>query len=341
VSLILLAILFGILQLAAGIVIGCCLPVRLGRRGADRADARYLRNLAQRLHEVIAGLAGDVDEHQSRIQQVNRELADTGQDDSGKLTHTILESVATVLRLNERLETQLTDAERKLQRQADQIQTHLNEARTDPLTELPNRRAFDDEMARLIARRRRKRAPFALILIDVDHFKQFNDRMGHPAGDQVLKQIARALAQQARREDLVARVGGEEFAVLVPDELAEGACLAAERIRQKVETLPLVLSENRVQVTISLGVAVMATEKDAAALIAHADAALYASKAAGRNCTHLYAPAGCRRVDPAGEPLGGEAEAGISPSAGDDEEMVVVCEDLRRRLSEIADQADP
>jgi diguanylate cyclase (GGDEF)-like protein len=148
----------------------------------------------------------------------------------------------------------------------------------DPLTGVGNRRAFDEAVAEELARARRTGAPLGLVMLDVDHFKRFNDRHGHQAGDDVLVAVARVLGEVARAEDRACRVGGEEFAILLPgaDETASAA--VAERIRAGVAS-----AAAAEPITVSLGVAATRGEHDAAALFAQADGRLYAAKEAGRN----------------------------------------------------------
>ena len=149
---------------------------------------------------------------------------------------------------------------------------------SDPLTGLGNRRAFDEALAEELARARRNGTPLGLVMLDVDHFKRFNDRHGHQAGDDVLVAVARVLGDVARAEDRACRVGGEEFAVLLPGADEAAAAAVAERIRAGVAAAPAAEP-----ITVSLGVAATRGEHDAAALFAQADERLYAAKQAGRN----------------------------------------------------------
>lgn len=149
---------------------------------------------------------------------------------------------------------------------------------SDPLTELGNRRAFDEALAEELARARRTAAPLGLVVLDVDHFKHFNDRHGHQEGDDVLVAVAGVLSGVARVEDRACRVGGEEFAVLLPGADEAAALAVAERIREGVAA-----AGAAEQITVSLGVASTRGEHDAGALFALADEALYAAKQAGRN----------------------------------------------------------
>lgn len=152
----------------------------------------------------------------------------------------------------------------------------------DLMTGLLNRTHFLQEMKDEIARSRRTRRPSCLIMLDVDHFKQTNDTYGHPAGDRVLIGVAQVLRQHLREVDLVARFGGEEFAILLPESDLAGGLLVAERLRTAIAEQPF----GTIRITVSLGVAEVApTHKDAIdASYRAADRALYQAKQDGRNC---------------------------------------------------------
>jgi diguanylate cyclase (GGDEF)-like protein len=157
--------------------------------------------------------------------------------------------------------------------------------RHDLLTGLFNRRAIMEFIEREIARQSRGAAPFSILLVDLDHFKRFNDRHGHLAGDAALIHAANVMKGAARAEDIVARFGGEEFCILLPDTLASAAQLAAERIRSVLAASPLSIdAEGGEALTTSIGVA---THDDAQepwdSLYRRADSALYEAKRAGRD----------------------------------------------------------
>lgn len=164
-------------------------------------------------------------------------------------------------------------------------------ARTDSLTGLANRRAFDEQLEQLLAHADRFGHSVSLIVADVDHFKAVNDNWGHEAGDQVLKSIADTLTDGVRAVDVCARFGGEELAILLPQTSLAGAVELADRLRRAVEAKPILIGSEEIKVTISCGVAcypegVLTKE----ALFAAADRAMYDAKSAGRNCVKAAVP---------------------------------------------------
>lgn len=154
-------------------------------------------------------------------------------------------------------------------------------ATTDPLTGILNRRAFMERAEALTESARRYGHPLAALMIDIDHFKTFNDRFGHEAGDAVLRAVTEAVAGCLRKVDVFGRLGGEEFAVLMPETDAAGAAAVAERIRSAVETETVTWHGTRLTATVSIGVAQRREGIDG--LLHEADSALYGAKDAGRN----------------------------------------------------------
>ena len=155
-------------------------------------------------------------------------------------------------------------------------------AATDSLTGLPNKRVVGDTLKRMVAQAARTLTPVALILIDLDHFKNINDRLGHPVGDQTLASVGEVLRSALRASDFAGRNGGEEFAVVLPDTDVTGAALIAEKIRQAISDITLPSSDT--VVTASLGVAVYPDHAATTERLERlADAALYTAKRSGRN----------------------------------------------------------
>ena len=162
----------------------------------------------------------------------------------------------------------------------------LHRASTDALTGVANRARFDERMEELMNGLRRGHGHFALLMVDIDHFKRFNDTYGHDVGDAVLKEVAQTLHKSLREVDLLARYGGEEFAILAPNTDRRGACIVAVRACKNVEQLCVRINGLELRVTISAGLALTSDYADCPAaetLISDADKQLYRSKHASRN----------------------------------------------------------
>lgn len=172
---------------------------------------------------------------------------------------------------------------RALERQTRHLEAQIAQARTDALTGLANRRALDEELQRRCTETQRSGTPLSIMLIDVDHFKSFNDRNGHRAGDEALRVIAATLRDAMRQMDMVARYGGEEFVVLLPGTAIEGAILVAERTRQDLADAKFRYDGKEFSLTVSVGVAQLATNEHVSRMLQRVDQALYAAKGAGRN----------------------------------------------------------
>jgi diguanylate cyclase (GGDEF)-like protein len=208
---------------------------------------------------------------------------------------------------NERLRQEVARLEAERVRLLEEANARLAAlATTDPLTGLANRRAFDEALAREAALVGRGARPLSLVLLDVDHFKGFNDAFGHPAGDEVLRRVGAVLRSCCRATDVAARTGGEEFAVLLPGTEGEGAGALAERLRRAVAAGPWPLRA----VTVSAGVATLGAGGGAAErLVAAADRALYQAKRDGRNRVASVPADTAAGADPSGPDPDGIGDA--------------------------------
>jgi diguanylate cyclase (GGDEF)-like protein len=154
----------------------------------------------------------------------------------------------------------------------------------DGLTQIFNRRYFNEALEREFNRSKRYQRELTLVLFDIDHFKKINDSSGHLAGDSILRQLATAVKPKLRREDILARTGGEEFGILLPEIAVDGGRITAEKVRRIVEQTPMRFDERTIPCTISLGVAELDGQDDSAeVLYKRADAKLYEAKQGGRN----------------------------------------------------------
>jgi diguanylate cyclase (GGDEF)-like protein len=162
------------------------------------------------------------------------------------------------------------------------VAAHKTAASMDPLTGMFNRRGFAEACSRVIEREANAGRPVTVMIFDIDHFKGINDRFGHPAGDEILKLFSAVVVNNLRLSDLSGRIGGEEFAALLPCPLDEGV-LVAERVREAFEGSGIVCEEGAVDTTVSIGVAGGPAGTQLEVLLAAADTALYQAKRGGRN----------------------------------------------------------
>jgi len=188
---------------------------------------------------------------------------------------------------NKRLQAELDQTRKAVAQQSEQLEQAQEEARVDALTGLPNRRAFDEKIEELHALFDRGNSPYVVALLDVDHFKSFNDEHGHVVGDKVLGFVADVLRGTQRWTDHVARYGGEEFVILLPRMAGHKAKFVIDRHREKIEHAALTVDRQNLSVTVSAGVAEVLPGDTISKVLARADAALYAAKSAGRNQTCL------------------------------------------------------
>ncbi|MCX8021562.1 MAG: GGDEF domain-containing protein [Syntrophorhabdaceae bacterium] len=196
-----------------------------------------------------------------------------------RLTHN--ELVLTLSKLND----EVVDLTRQLEKKNIQLKEALNTVKRimnkDHLTGILNRRAFEKALKREISFAIRHKLPLSLVIVDIDHFKKINDTYGHETGDLVLKRFAKTLEKYIREEDILGRIGGEEFVLLLPNTDVKHALYASERIRQKVERLKI--SGIKGNITASFGITELSPSDDMKSLLKRADDALYEAKRNGRN----------------------------------------------------------
>jgi diguanylate cyclase len=191
-----------------------------------------------------------------------------------------------VERINKTLEARLSASKLEISELQEILEAVRSENQTDPLTSLANRKFFDDALAKMLATAQERREPLSLVLLDIDHFKKFNDSYGHLTGDQVLRLVAVAVKQNVKGQDISARYGGEEFAIILPTTALRAAVTVADKIRRAVMTKDLMkrsTGEHLGRVTMSIGVAALAQGDTPQTLIERADVCLYAAKRSGRN----------------------------------------------------------
>ncbi|MGD8811288.1 MAG: GGDEF domain-containing protein, partial [Thioalkalispiraceae bacterium] len=199
-----------------------------------------------------------------------------------EIVETLVSDTQAMQAVGHRLRENLEEGSDEISRLREQLNEAKRDALTDPLTGLPNRRAFDSHLNNLI----KEQTSCSLLILDIDHFKHFNDEYGHLLGDKVLRHVANSTQSCIKGRDFVARFGGEEFAILLAETPLGGAARVGEEIRKTIEKTRLVKKESHEPigpVTISIGVAQYHAPETLEMLIERADKALYRSKNKGRN----------------------------------------------------------
>lgn len=209
------------------------------------------------------------------------------------MVETLTTATQRVQRENRTLETQLADTTAEVTRLREHLELVRRDAMTDALTNLANRKAFDEALERACAQAEADGEVMTLAVIDIDHFKSFNDTWGHQTGDQVIRYVASVIGRAGHPPRVSARYGGEEFAIIFPGEGAATALATLEEIREEVSSRVLKrrsTNEDLGAITISAGLAERRPGEAVSGLVERADAALYASKRGGRNRTSTADP---------------------------------------------------
>jgi len=210
-------------------------------------------------------------------EKTQKELILQQKTESTRLFHTVAEKTMALNRAKEQLEKELDKKEA--------LEKHLKHlASTDPMTELLNRRAFFDICDKIMIRASKTQQKLACLIIDIDHFKVINDTYGHDMGDKVIKVIAKLMQENTRTIDYIGRIGGEEFAILMPNTDMEAAYQISDRLRENISKYKILLNNKNVSITVSIGLSYLTHEdKNIHTLLKRADTALYEAKDNGRN----------------------------------------------------------
>ena len=281
---------FGVILACALVGIGALIGYMRSKRApvqaADDLDRHAVLEMLHELGSWTSEYSGNVSQYQSRIGELS-EVAKRVTTGSGKLDGSVVGLLGDIMQSNSQLQKRLDAAERQLDKQTRQLESYLTEARTDALTKLANRRSFDAKVEELFNAYRKGGKSFVIAMIDIDHFKKINDTHGHPAGDEVLRQVASILRQSINNPYLLARYGGEEFVVLMAGPLR----VAADRIdemRRRVAATPLRVGELSIPITLSAGLTEPREELVPGTMIRRADESLYMAKNIGRNRVYYH-----------------------------------------------------
>ncbi len=249
-------------------------------------DRQSMLDLLQQLAGWTSEYSGNVSRYQNRLGTLSREFR-TSSGNEAPATQRVLGLLSEIMHSNADLQKRLETAEAQLDRQTRQIESYLSEARTDALTQLANRRAFDAKLAELFANYRKGGKSFVMVLIDIDHFKSVNDTHGHLVGDEVLRYVASAFRQSFENAYLIARYGGEEFVLLLPGPLRVAGD-RVDRMRKALASEWFIAEDVRMNVRFSAGLSEPQQELVPGHMVRRADEALYAAKNRGRNRVYLH-----------------------------------------------------
>ncbi len=248
---------------------------------------KNLHNLVNTLFEKITGMTQKTRIFSGSLEKYADVLESNPDIESvTEVISKLIDDTGAVIQSNNSMAVMLDSMNNEVETLYDNLQTLNVEAYTDQLTEVPNRRAFDKSIEDLLDDYHDNGQIFSLLLIDIDHFKLFNDTHGHAIGDKVLKYVAKVMKSCLKEGDMLARYGGEEFVLLLPKITHDDAIAIGDRVREKVASVKLIDNEQGKDlgyVTISIGVAVVSDLDDDDTIVKRADKALYLAKEKGRN----------------------------------------------------------
>jgi len=261
---------------------------------SESNENERVRLAGDQIQETIKGVksrVSDIKDMTSEYNEVLQEVTgslneDATPDEIRNTLSTVLDNTQNVISHNQKLEEELERSTRVMQELQRDLELVRQQALTDGLTSLANRKAFDAEIVRIAEEATSNNESFCLILLDIDHFKAFNDTYGHQVGDQVLRLVAQTLIDGVKGRDVAARYGGEEFAIILPQTNLQGGMKVADSLRAVVQSKELVnrnSGETLGRVTLSGGVAQYVNEEPIENLIERSDTALYTAKHNGRN----------------------------------------------------------
>lgn len=261
---------------------------------SDLRNEETVRHTGEQVQSTILSVSGAVHGVQeatrnygTTLSEVNSKIASAkSQGEVQAVIQLAAESTKVMMTQSTQLEDLLKQSNAAMEELKRDLEHVRREAMTDGLTGLANRKCFDNEIDGIIKECRTQSRIFTLLMLDIDHFKAFNDNFGHQVGDQVLRLVARTLKDSIKGKDFAARYGGEEFSIILPDTDLTGAVIVANMLRKAVASKDVInRSSGKVlgRITMSVGVAEFAGEKMPEEIIERADSALYTAKHNGRN----------------------------------------------------------
>ena len=267
---------------------------------SEAKNNETVRETGARIQATITGMSSSMDaartathQYKEALQTAASQLSAPGESEQIRSTlRTVLDNTSDMLAHNQQLEDALAQSSLVMQALERDLEAVRKQSLTDGLTALANRKAFDAEIARLSQQAQADGLGYCMVMMDIDHFKVFNDTYGHQVGDDVLRLVARTLGECVRSGDMAARYGGEEFAILLPQTTLPAALKLANALRATIEGMSLTRrksGDKLSRITLSGGVAEMAVGESPDSVVARADAALYLAKSRGRNRIEVHA----------------------------------------------------
>jgi diguanylate cyclase len=236
---------------------------------------------------MVGSAMGSASSYSATLADATRQIGRAKDGDGLRsIVEGLIKTTKDIERTNQSLEERLKASKEEIDQLQENLETVRHESLTDPLTSLSNRKYFDQALGKALAEAATSGEPVSLAMVDIDHFKAFNDTFGHLTGDQVLRLVAQCIKQNVKGQDTSARYGGEEFGVIFPSTAVSQAVTVADHVRRAVmnkELMKRSTGESLGRVTISIGVAGWQPGDTIQALIERADACLYAAKRGGRN----------------------------------------------------------
>ena len=254
---------------------------------AIRKAGDQIHSTIQNVTGVVRGVKDATSEYSGKLGDVTARMSsvqDPGQ--FKELLSSVVKDTNKMIAQNHKLEEQLDQSSQIMEELQRDLETVRREAMTDGLTGLSNRKAFDAELLRIASEAQAANQSFTLLMLDIDHFKSFNDNYGHLVGDQVLRLVARTMVDGVKGRDVAARYGGEEFGIILPETQLSAGVIVGNALRKAIATKDVInrsTGEKLARITISAGVAEYSPGEDLNELIERADAALYTAKHNGRN----------------------------------------------------------
>ena len=265
-----------------------------GRFLSDAKNEELVRRAGDEINSTIRNVTGVVrdvkaatEEYSDNLEGVSSKISNVSSaQELKKVLSDVVLDTKNMLERNKTLEIELDKSSHVMEEMQRDLENVRREALTDGLTNLSNRKAFDNELRRIGEETQITGGTFALLMLDIDYFKSFNDNYGHQVGDQVLRLVARTLTDGVKGRDVAARYGGEEFAIILPDTELQAAVIVGNALRKAVATKDVInrnSGDKLGRITMSVGCAEFSAGENLQDLIERADAALYTAKHNGRN----------------------------------------------------------